>query len=232
VKSFLEEGAIVHFCSRTEADVIASQDRLSKTYPGKAIGTTVDVSKPTSLTAWVSDCAKQSGSIDVIVANVSAIATKDTPEMWQNAFSTDITSTVTLVNAALPHLIASTGNIITISSVSSRIIDFTANPSPYGAFKAALIHYTSQVAHKYAEKGVRANTISPGNIYIEDGIFGEIEREMPEFFQRQKEANPLGRMGKAEEVADVAVFVGSARAGFMTGSNVLVDGGLSQGVQF
>ena len=77
--------------------------------------------------------------------------------------------TVSLIQAALPHLIESKGNIVTISSVSGRDIDFTA-PSPYGAFKAALIHYTAQLAHTLAPKGVRANTVSPGNIYIENGV--------------------------------------------------------------
>jgi len=76
---------------------------------------------------------------------------------------------VTLVNAALPHLEKSKGNIITISSVSGRDVDFTA-PSPYGAFKAAVTHYTAQLAHTLAPQGVRANTVSPGNIYIKDGI--------------------------------------------------------------
>jgi len=98
--------------------------------------------------------------------------------------------------------------------------------------KAALIHYTSQLAHKYAPQGVRANTVSPGNIYVEDGVWGGIEKSMPDFFKKQLGENPLGRMGRAEEVADMVVFLASERAGFVTGSNVVVDGGLAQGVQF
>lgn len=156
----------------------------------------------------------------------------DEPADWHKAFGTDVMGTHSLVNAALPHLKKSKGSVITIASVSGRIIDFTANPSPYGAMKAALIHYTCQLAHKYAPDGVRANTVSPGNIYVEDGVWGGVERSMPEFFKKQMGENPLGRMGKAEEVADMVVFLASERAAFVTGSNVVVDGGLAQGVQF
>lgn len=77
--------------------------------------------------------------------------------------------TVSLIQAALPFLVESKGNIVTISSVSGRDIDFTA-PSPYGAFKAAMVHYTAQLAHSLAGKGVRANSVAPGNVFVEDGV--------------------------------------------------------------
>ena len=139
--------------------------------------------------------------------------------------------TVSLVNACLPHLEKTKGNIITISSVSGRDIDFTA-ASPYGPFKAALIHYTAQLAYTLAPKGVRANSVSPGNIYIEDGVWGRIEKGNPELFKAQVEKNPMGRMGKASEIADAVVFLASDRASFVSGSNLVVDGSLCTGVQF
>jgi 3-oxoacyl-[acyl-carrier protein] reductase len=225
VKSFLDEGAIVHYCSRTEADTsIHTSDR--------AHGAVVDVSQPDQISSWVENAASKSGSIDVVVANVSALVMGNDPSDWRKAFDTDMMGTHSLVTAAIPHLEKSKGNIITISSVSGRIIDFTAAPSPYGPMKAALIHYTSQLAHKYAPQGIRANTVSPGNIYVEDGVWGNIEKTMPEFFKKQLADNPMGRMGKAEEVADVVVFLASSRAAFVTGANMVVDGALAQGIQF
>lgn len=232
VKSFLDEGAIVHFCSRTEADVKATNERLASSYSGKAFGSSVDVSNAQSVDNWVKSCASQSGQIDVVVANVSALAIDDKTESWHRAFQTDMLGTQVLANATLPYLEKTKGNIISISSVSGRQIDFSAAPSPYGPMKAALIHYMSQVAHKYAPQGVRANSVSPGNIFIEDGVWGDIERNMPDLFKQEHAKNPLGRMGKAEEVADLVVFVASPRAGFVTGSNLLVDGAVSTGVQF
>lgn len=105
-------------------------------------------------------------------------------------------------------------------------------PSPYGALKAALIHYTAQLAHTLAPKGIRANTVSPGNIYIEDGVWGEVERGMPDLFKSQMALNPMGRMGKPEEIANMILFAASERAGFVSGANLVVDGALCTGVQF
>src|SRR4051812_12993827 len=116
--------------------------------------------------------------------------------------------TVNLAAETMPWLERSKGNIVTIGSVSGRDVDFTA-PSPYGAFKAALIHYTAQLARTCAPKGVRANCVSPGNIYVEDGVWGQMERERPEVFAEQLARNVSGRMGRAEEVADVVVWVAS-----------------------
>ena len=139
-------------------------------------------------------------------------------------------ATVNLVKAAQSYLEASKGAIVAISSVSGRDVDFTA-PSPYGAFKAALVHYMAQLAHTLAPKWVRANTVSPGNIYIEDGVWGGIERDQPELFREQMGKNPMGRMGKAEEVADAVVWLACPRAGFVSGTNLVVDGALCTGVQ-
>lgn len=79
---------------------------------------------------------------------------------------------------------------------------------------------------------MRANTLSPGNIYVADGVWGGIEKSMPDFFKDQLSKNPMGRMGKPEEIADSVVFLASERASFINGSNLVVDGALCNGVQF
>jgi 3-oxoacyl-[acyl-carrier protein] reductase len=175
-------------------------------------------------------CKEQSGGIDVVVSNVSALLMQDTVESWTTTFNTDMLALVTLVNTALPYLEKSKGSIIAISSVSGRDVDFTA-PGPYGALKASIVHYIAQLAHTLASRGVRANTVSPGNIYIEDGVWGGIERNNPTLFKNQLAANPMGRMGKDEEVADSVLFLASERASFVSGTNLTVDGALCTGVQ-
>lgn len=167
----------------------------------------------------------------MIVSNVSSLSIPNTPEAWASAYQTDMMGTVFLVKAALPDLEKSKGNIVTISSVSGRDVDFTAC-GPYGTFKAALIHYTAQLAHTLAPKGVRANTVSPGNIYIADGVWGGVEKANPELFKSQMSKNPTGRMGKPEEIANTVLFLASEKASFISGSNVVVDGALCTGVQF
>lgn len=222
----------MHFCSRTKSDVVATQESLSSSYgQGKAHGHAVDITSPEQISDWVKECVKISSRIDVVVSNVSALAVDNSRESWDATYQTDIAGTYTLIDAALPHLKESKGNVVSISSVSGRYIDFTAL-SPYGAFKAALVHYTSQLAHRLAPSGVRANSVSPGNIYVKDGVWGNIERDTPEFFAQQLKDNPMGRMGKPEEVADAVVWLASDRASFVSGTNLMVDGAVSPGVQF
>ncbi|KAL1863200.1 hypothetical protein Plec18170_000030 [Paecilomyces lecythidis] len=233
VEAFLAEGARVYFCSRTAVDVDAAVAELAvptSTRLGTAVGAAVDVSKPDQVRSWVQSAISAEGGIDVVVSNVSSLSMADNAEAWAAAFQTDMIGTVTLVNTALPALEKRKGNIIAISSVSGRDVDFTA-PGPYGAVKAALTHYMAQQAHTLAPKGIRANTVSPGNIYIEDGVWGNIEKGNPELFKSQLAKNPMGRLGKPEEVANAVLFLASEKASFISGANLVVDGALCTGVQ-
>lgn len=195
------------------------------------MGAVVDVSKQEQVEEWVKAIIAAEKAIDVIVSNVSSLSIPNTPESWATAYQTDMMGTVSLVNVCLPYLEKSKGSIVTISSVSGRDVDFTA-PGPYGTFKAALIHYTAQLAHTLAPKGIRANTVSPGNIYIADGVWGGVERNNPQLFELQMRKNPMARMGKPEEVANTVVFLASDKASFISGANLIVDGALCTGVQF
>lgn len=232
MQAFLGEGAIVHFCSRTTADVDSAAAEFSLASMAEAHGATVDVSQPAQIQSWVRSVADaHAGRIDVVVSNVSALAVPNTTENWDATYATDVKGTYTLIEAATPYLKLNKGNIVNISSVSGRYVDFTA-PGAYGSFKAALLHYISQLGHTLAKDGVRANSVSPGNIYVEDGFWGETERKLPHFFAEQLKANPMGRMGKPEEVADAVIWLASERASFVNGTNVLVDGAVSPAVQF
>lgn len=229
----------MHFCSRTASDVDKTQQTLSAcasssgSADSKAYGAAVDVSVPDQVKSWVQSVADQhAGRIHVVVSNVSALAVPNTRANWDATYATDMMGAYTLIEAAVPYLKTTTGgNVVNVSSVTGRYVDFTA-PGPYGSFKAALLHYTSQLGHVLAREGVRANSVSPGNIYVEDGFWGQAEREMPDLFQKQKAENPMGRMGRPEEVADAVVWLASERASFVSGTNLLVDGAVSPGVQF
>lgn len=89
------------------------------------------------------------------------LATYDSPQLWHDAFSTHIISAVTLYEFPLPSKSRKTkGDIISTSSVSGRIADFTSSPSPFGSFKAAHVRFKCQLAHKYASKGIKINSMS------------------------------------------------------------------------
>ncbi len=119
---------------------------------------------------------------------------------------------------------------MTVASVSGREIDFAAGP--YGTFKAAIIHYTRGLAHQLAGKGIRANSLSPGNTFFPGGVWENIQQNVPDLFAQTMALNPTGRMARPEEIARAAVFLASPAASFVTGANLLVDGGLTRGVQF
>jgi NAD(P)-dependent dehydrogenase (short-subunit alcohol dehydrogenase family) len=98
--------------------------------------------------------------------------------------------------------------------------------------KAAIIHYTQGLAFQLAAKGIRANSLSPGNTYFPGGVWENIEQNNPELFATAMGLNPTGRMGLPEEIGRAAAFLASPAASRITGANLLVDGGLTRGVQF
>ncbi|HSK57981.1 MAG TPA: SDR family oxidoreductase, partial [Actinomycetospora sp.] len=192
-------------------------------------GATVDVTDGEALATWVRESATSHGGIDAVVANVSALAIPSTEENWAAGFATDLLGTVRLVEAALPALEESdAGAVVAISSVSGREIDFAAGP--YGTFKGAIVHYVQGLAYQLAGR-VRANTVSPGNVYFPGGVWENIESGDPELFAHALGLNPTGRMATPEEVARAVVFLASPAATFISGTNLVVDGALTRGVQ-
>lgn len=229
VATLLAEGAQVAFCARNAAEVKAAEAEFSR-FGAKVVGRAVDVGDGPALAAFVAEVGVALGGIDIVVANVSALAIGNDEAGWQKGFDVDMMGTVRLVNAALPHLEKSAhAAIVTISSVSAREIDFAAGP--YGAFKAAIVHYTQGLAFHMAGKKIRANSVSPGNTYFKGGVWDQIETGNPQLFKESLALNPTGRMGTPQEMANAAVFLASPAASFVTGTNLVVDGALTRGVQ-
>jgi 3-oxoacyl-[acyl-carrier protein] reductase len=228
-ETLASEGADVAICARNGEEVKATAAALAKKGV-RSLGHVVDVGDGKALKGWVEAVAAAFGGIDIVIANVSALAISGDEEGWRRGFEVDLMHSVRLVNAAMPWLEKSkAGSIVTISSVSGREIDFAAGP--YGAFKAALIHYTQGLAYQLAGKGIRANTVSPGNTYFEGGVWNKIKDGNPELYQTALGLNPTGRMGTPQEMANAAVFLASPIASFITGTNLVVDGALTRGVQ-
>lgn len=226
---FAAEGAAVSVCGRN-ADDVASAVKALQAAGGKAHGAAVDVADKAALEGWVAEAAAALDGVDIVVANVSALAVGDDEAAWKAGFDADLMHTVRLVNAAMAHLEASdSASICAISSVSGREIDFTG--PAYGAYKAALVHYVQGLAFKLAAKGIRANAVSPGNVYFEGGIWSQIETGNPELFAEALGLNPTGRMAKPEEIAAGVVFLSSPASSFTSGTNLVIDGALTKGVQ-
>lgn len=225
---FATEGANVAICARN-ADEVGNVVKLLADKGAKAWGQGIDVADPIALKGWVEGAAEQLGGIDCIVCNVSALAVGDTPESWEKSFRVDMMHTVNAVAAAVPYLEKSkSASIVIISSVSGFEIDFAAGS--YGAVKGALIHYAKGLAHQLVGKGIRVNTVSPGNTYFEGGIWQNIENGSPELFKSAMALNPTGRMGTPEEVAFGVVMLASPLASRISGTNLIIDGALTKAV--
>ncbi|MEO1190855.1 MAG: SDR family oxidoreductase [Pseudomonadota bacterium] len=229
VETLVAEGCNVAFCSRNGEEAAAAAEAMSQEGV-TVLGYGVDVGDKQALEAWVAEASGALGGLDIVIANVSALAIPDGEESWAQQVNVDLMHTVRLVTAALPQLEASdAGAIVAISSVSGREIDFAAGP--YGTIKAALNHYIQGLAYQLAGKEIRANCVSPGNVYFEGGVWNMIKDNDRDLYDRALALNPSGRMAKPEEVARATVFLASPAAAYISGTNLVVDGALTRGVQ-
>ena len=230
VETFLGEGADVAFCARDADEIAATEEALGE---GGAVvlGSIADVGDAEALQGWVGEAAGRLGGVDIVVSNVSALAIPDTPENWEASLRVDLMGTVHLVQAAMPYLEQSAApSIVTVSSVSGREVDFASGP--YGTVKSAIIAYTQGLAFQLAGRGIRANSVSPGNTYFPGGVWEQIEHGNPALYAAALALNPTGRMGTPQEMAAAVIFLASPVSSFTTGTNLVVDGALTRGVQF
>lgn len=223
-----EEGADVGICARDPEGVEEALGRL-EARGAAAFGRALDVTDAPALEAWVRDAAEALGGLDIVVPNVSALATGGGEEDWRRSVEVDLMHTRRTLETARPFLTDSdAAAVVIVSSVSAR--EASESGDAYGSIKAALIRYAKGRAVSWAPDGIRVNVVSPGTIYVEDGFWGDVEREDPDFFAYMVEENPLGRMGRPGEVARAVAFLASPASSFTTGANLVVDGAITGGV--
>jgi len=218
----------VALCARDGDEVAAACAALADRGGAVAIGSVADVGDPAAPAAWVSHAAAHTGGVDIVVSNLSAPAIPDVPQNWEASLRVDLMGTVGLIAAAMPFLERRrVGSIVTVASVSGREVDFASGP--YGAVKSAIIAYTQGLAYQLAGKGIRANSVSPGNAYLPGGVCSQIEHGDPDLYAAALALNPTGRMGTPQEMATAVVVLSSPVSSFTTGTNLLVDGALTHG---
>jgi 3-oxoacyl-[acyl-carrier protein] reductase len=230
VEQLAEEGCAVALCARSPgpvAEAVAGLRQKGVTASGSA----VDVADLAALRGWVDESAAAFGGIDIFVANVSALAQGMDEASWRRGFEIDVMATVFGIEAALPHLERSPAGAIVVVGSTAMAEIYGPNRS-YAAVKATLVPYVKGLARNLAAKNVRANLVSPGNVYFKGGVWNIVEERNPEMFKSMLARNPTGRMGTPQEVSNAVVFLASPRASFITGTNLIVDGALTQRVQF
>jgi 3-oxoacyl-[acyl-carrier protein] reductase len=224
------EGCNVALCARHKPAV----DQTVAALAGmgvKSWGGVADVADTGALRGWVGDAAAALGGLDIFIANVSALAQSMDDESWRRSLEIDIMGTVAGVEAAIPFLEKSDSGAIVVVGTTGAI-EIAGPARPYASAKAALIPYVKALARNLAAKNIRANMVSPGNVYFKGGVWSVVEENSPALFQTMLSRNPMGRMGRPEEVANSVVFLASPRASFITGTNLIIDGALTQRVQF
>jgi 3-oxoacyl-[acyl-carrier protein] reductase len=226
------EGCNVALCARHKPPV----DETVAALAGKGVkswGGVVDVADTNALRAWVAEAAEALGGLDIFVANVSALGMAMDEATWRRSFDIDVMGTVAGVEAAIPFLERSSAGAIVVVGTTGAIEMYGATyVRPYAAVNAALVPYVKGLARNLAAKRVRANMVSPGNVYFNGGVWNTVEERTPDLFKEMLSLNPMGRMGRPDEVANAVVFLASPRASFITGTNLIVDGALTQRVQF
>ena len=218
--AFLAEGALVYACDRDQAllDALPADTRL----------------RPLQMDACdarrIAEIAEDTGRVDILFNGVGMVHSGpilDCSESeWQQAFEVNVTSMYRMIRGFLPAMLDGRGgSIINMSSVQSSVRGFP-NRLAYGTTKAAVIGLTKAVAADYAGEGIRCNAICPSAVDT-PSMRARIDA-MPDpaaAFKLFSERQPLGRMGRPEDVARLAVYLASDESGFTTGTCVLVDGG-------
>lgn len=221
--AFARGGAHVSICARGADTLETTRAEIA------ALGVTghasvCDLGDAAQINAWVAAAAQALGGIDVLVNNASAFGAGDTEAGWESSLNVDVQAVVRASRAAQPWLLKGTSpSVVNISSISG--LRPSTRTSAYGAAKAAVIHYTGSQAAMWARQGIRVNCIAPGSIEFPGGVWAERKVSNPALYQGILASIPFGRLGTADEIAEVATFLASDRARWVTGQTIAVDGG-------
>lgn len=231
--TFAAEGANIAICARKADQVAQAVDEIAKTGV-KATGKAVDIKQGDALVEWIGEVADTLGGVDILVSNAGAMAQGNDEESWRQNFELDVLGAVNAFTAAQPHLEKAAGAsgdaaFVIISSISAAQAD---NAGSYGPIKASLIHMAKGLARQHAPAGIRVNVVSPGMVYFEGGVWNMVETNMPDFFKTALARNPTKRMATPQEIANAAVFLASPVSSYTTGANLIIDGALSNRVNF
>ena len=228
-ETFADEGCNVGICARNAEEVDAAVAELSAKGV-TAFGQAVDVGDGEAFKAWIDASAEALGGVDCIVSNVSGGGAQGV-DAWRRHLEYDMLGAVRMVEGSMPYLEKSDNPSVVFISTTAALEKFIG-AGPYNALKAALLNYNGALAQDLAPKGIRVTAVSPGPIMIEGGAWDNIKKNMTPFYEATVADVPMGRMGTAEEVAAQVVFLASPRASFTTGTNVVIDGGITKRIQF
>ena len=230
LKLLASEGCDIAFFSRDAGRVAAAAAEIGKA-GGKVHATVLNMTdNAEGYIAWLNQAVDALGGCDIFIHTASSSGQSATQD-WARGLDLDIMGGVHGVQVLTPALEKSgCGSIIFMSSTAA--VETFVMPQAFNALKAALITYGSQLSQALAPKGIRVNSVSPGPIEYPTGNWAAIQAAMPDFYNGTKAQMPMGRLGTPGEVANAVVFLASPAASYITGANLVVDGGFTKRVQF
>lgn len=231
-EALAEAGATVYIVSSNELKCRDTAEKIAMKTTSKCFGKSIDIRKEASIKTCYQEIYEAAGSIDVLVNNAAFSSPGEITTMseaaWLQGMDGTINGTFRCTKAVLPYMMnQKKGSIINISSMYGVISPNPEvygdsgmdNPANYGAGKAAINQFTRYIACHFGKHGIRANTVSPGP-------FPNPSVQAHTRFIKQLEAkNPLGRIGKPEDLKGIMVLLASDASGYITGQNISVDGG-------
>ncbi|HLN98934.1 MAG TPA: SDR family oxidoreductase [Pyrinomonadaceae bacterium] len=227
---FAQAGASIAAVGRDEQSLRALQSKIEREgVPFEGIA--ADLSRDNAIDKVVAAAVKRFGGIDVLVSAAGHISNgtieSTSPKDWDAMMEINMRTPFLLMQKALPTLIERGGNIVNVSSVTG--LRAFAGVLAYCVSKAGLDQLTRCAALELAAKGVRVNAVNPGVVVTEIHKRGGMSEEQYEaFLEHSKTTHPLGRVGRAEEIAELILFLASNRASWITGGTYSIDGGRAQ----
>ncbi len=232
---FIEEGAVVLVCARGQEALQETVRLAGKKNEGRIVGMQADLTKGEDIRAVVARCIETFGRVDILVNNAGSARPGGflqlPDEAWLEDWTLKFFGYVRMARAVFPHMQRQRGGVI-INIIGTGALKPMGSYMIGGAANAALNHFTKALADEGAKHGVRVVGVNPGPILTE-----RLQRFLSTFSPGSSSAEdalarmtPLGRVGKPEEVADLVLFLASARATFIHGANITIDGGANPGL--
>jgi 3-oxoacyl-[acyl-carrier protein] reductase len=228
-KAFAAEGCRIMLSARSTEQLRKTETAL-RAIGAEAAAHAADVASPDGAARLIEAAVMAYGGIDILVNNVGgggggARIADSTDDDWRSALEHNLIQTVRMMRLALPHMKGRPGAaVLNVASISGWAPQL-AMSGQYGAAKAALIFDTERWALEFVPHGIRVNTVSPGSILVEGNGWDRYRLANPEYYgDYVRHGFPMGRLGTAEEVADVIVFLASSRAHWINGRSIPVDG--------